>query len=63
MALPPSTTGTSDPDINNATGMTGANIARSELGLTGDGVTIAVIDSGLDAGPLSFLRRASRWND
>jgi minor extracellular serine protease Vpr len=48
VALPPTTTGTSDPDINNATGMTGANIARSELGLTGRGVTIAVIDSGLD---------------
>jgi subtilisin family serine protease len=46
--LPPATSGTADPDINNATGMTGANVARTELGLTGRGVTIAVMDSGLD---------------
>ena len=46
--LPPATSGNADPDINNATGMTGANIARTELGLTGRGVTIAVMDSGLD---------------
>jgi minor extracellular serine protease Vpr len=46
--LPPATSGNADPDINNATGMTGANIARTELGLTGKGVTIAIMDSGLD---------------
>ena len=39
---------TSDIDLKNALGLTGANIAQDELGLDGSGETIAIIDSGLD---------------
>jgi subtilisin family serine protease len=37
-----------DIELKNAVGLTGADIAQSELGLDGSGVTIAIIDSGLD---------------
>src|SRR5689334_71782 len=37
-----------DIELKNAVGMTGADIAQNELGLDGSGVTIAIIDSGLD---------------
>lgn len=40
--------GSSNPDLKNAVGLTGADIAQDELGLDGSGVTIAIIDSGLD---------------
>jgi len=40
--------GTSDIDLKNALGLTGADIAQNELGLDGSGETIAIIDSGLD---------------
>src|SRR3954447_6857133 len=36
------------PEMKNAVGLTGADIAHDELGLDGSGVTIAVMDSGLD---------------
>jgi minor extracellular serine protease Vpr len=49
MSLPPSETpGNSNVDLKNAVGLTGANIAQDELGLDGSGVTIAIMDSGLD---------------
>ena len=35
-------------EMKNAVGLTGADIAHNELGLTGAGVTIAIMDSGLD---------------
>jgi minor extracellular serine protease Vpr len=35
-------------DLKNAIGLTGADIAHNELGLTGAGVTIAIMDSGVD---------------
>jgi minor extracellular serine protease Vpr len=35
-------------DLVTALAMTGADIAQSELGLTGSGVTVAVIDTGVD---------------
>lgn len=35
-------------DLSTATAMTQADIARSELGLTGRGVRVAVMDSGID---------------
>ena len=38
----------SDPDMSTALGMTGADIAQNELGLTGAGVKVAIIDSGID---------------
>ena len=35
-------------DMKNAVGLTGADIAQNELGIDGSGVTIAIMDSGLD---------------
>ena len=40
--------GGNDIDLKNAVGLTGADIAQTELGLDGSGVTIAIMDSGLD---------------
>jgi subtilisin family serine protease len=40
--------GGSNIDLKNAVGLTGADIAQNELGLDGSGVTIAIMDSGLD---------------
>jgi subtilisin family serine protease len=37
-----------EPDLATALGMTGADIAQNELGLTGEGVRVAVMDSGID---------------
>ncbi|GHH73542.1 S8 family serine peptidase [Promicromonospora soli] len=36
------------PDLATALGMTGADIAQNELGLTGEGVKVAVMDTGVD---------------
>jgi minor extracellular serine protease Vpr len=36
------------PDLATALMMTGADIAQSELGFTGDGVRVAVMDTGID---------------
>src|SRR5437763_2031837 len=43
-----SESGGSAIDLKNAVGMTGADQAQNELGLDGSGVTIAIMDSGLD---------------
>ena len=40
--------GGADIELKNAVGLTGADIAHTELGLDGSGVTIAIMDSGLD---------------
>ena len=52
VSLPPNwrseSGGSSDVELKNAVGLTGADIAQNELGLDGSGVTIAVVDSGLD---------------
>jgi minor extracellular serine protease Vpr len=52
VSLPPNwrseSGGSSDIELKNAVGLTGADVAREELGLDGSGVTIAVVDSGLD---------------
>ncbi|WP_454852958.1 S8 family serine peptidase [Promicromonospora soli] len=37
-----------EPDLATALGMTGADIAQNELGLTGEGVKVAVMDTGID---------------
>jgi subtilisin family serine protease len=39
---------TAEPDLATALAMTGADIAQSELGYTGDGVKVAVMDTGFD---------------
>ena len=44
----PETTPASLPDLATAIKMTGADIAQSELGYTGDGVKVAVMDTGVD---------------
>jgi subtilisin family serine protease len=36
------------PDLVTALGMTGADVAQNELGLSGRGVRVAVVDSGVD---------------
>ncbi|MBS3941441.1 MAG: S8 family serine peptidase [Actinobacteria bacterium] len=36
------------PDLATALGMTGADAAQSELGLSGDGISVAIIDTGID---------------
>jgi subtilisin family serine protease len=37
-----------DPQLATALAMTGADVAQSELGLTGAGVRVAIIDTGID---------------
>ncbi len=44
----PETTPTSIPDLATAIKMTGADIAQTELGYTGDGIKVAVMDTGFD---------------
>ena len=41
-------TDTADPELLTALAMTGADAAQSELGLTGAGVKVAVMDTGID---------------
>lgn len=36
------------PDLATALSMTGANVAQNSLGLTGDGIKVAVMDTGVD---------------
>ena len=36
------------PDLATALAMTGADIAQNELGLTGEGIKVAVMDTGID---------------
>lgn len=38
----------SHPDLGTALPMTGADIAQSDLGLTGEGIKVAVMDTGID---------------
>jgi subtilisin family serine protease len=38
----------SQPDLNTATGMTGADIVRTALGYDGTGIKVAVMDTGID---------------
>jgi subtilisin family serine protease len=44
----PQTSPASIPDLATAIKMTGADIAQTELGLTGEGVKVAVMDTGFD---------------
>ena len=39
---------TADPELAHAITMTGADVAQNELGLTGKGVTVGVMDTGID---------------
>ncbi len=44
----PETTPANNPDLFTALAMTGADIAQSELGYTGEGVQVAIMDTGVD---------------
>ncbi len=44
----PETTTSNDPELFSALAMTGADIAQSELGYTGAGIKVAVMDTGVD---------------
>ena len=44
----PETSPVAEPDLATAIQMTGADIAQSSLGLTGEGVEVAVMDTGID---------------
>jgi subtilisin family serine protease len=46
--IPLPATETSGPDLATAIQMTGADIAQNELGLTGAGIRVAVMDTGID---------------
>jgi subtilisin family serine protease len=46
-SLPP-TQNVSEPDLITALAMTGADVAQSQLGLTGQGVKVGIIDTGID---------------
>src|SRR5664279_2903508 len=48
VAAPNPATSTSTKDLTSALAMTGADIAYSELGYTGQGIKVGVIDTGID---------------
>ena len=49
VAIPiPETSSLSDPELATALAMSGADIAQSELGYTGAGVRVAIMDTGID---------------
>ncbi len=51
------------PQMFTARGMTGADIANNELGLTGKGVKVGVIDSGIDIDHPAFKGRIIKQHD
>ncbi|AWN24434.1 peptidase S8 [Deinococcus irradiatisoli] len=51
------------PQMFTARGMTGADIANNELGLTGKGVKVGVIDSGIDMEHPAFTGRIIKQHD
>lgn len=48
---------TETPDMTSAAGMTGASYLRDELGVTGKGVRVAVMDTGIDTDHPAFAGR------
>ena len=51
------------PQMFTARGMTGADIANNELGLTGKGVKVGIIDSGIDIDHPAFKGRIIKQYD
>ena len=45
------------PDVQSALGMTGVDVAQSQLGLSGRGIQVGIIDTGLDLGHPAFRGR------
>jgi len=52
-----------EPEMDTALGMTGADSAQNELGLTGSGIRVAVMDTGLDLGHPAFTGRIAAKRD
>jgi subtilisin family serine protease len=48
VSVPATTTSSLDPELYTALAMTGADAAQSELGYTGKGIKVAVMDTGID---------------
>jgi len=48
VAVPQTTTWALNPELYTALAMTGADVAQSELGYTGKGIRVAVMDTGID---------------
>jgi minor extracellular serine protease Vpr len=48
VSIPQTTTSAYDPELYTALAMTGADAAQSELGYTGKGIRVAVMDTGID---------------
>ncbi|MFC6618574.1 S8 family serine peptidase [Deinococcus radiophilus] len=53
----PKTVEGGEPEMFSAVGMTGADTAQNELGLTGKGVKVGIIDSGMDVDHPAFAGR------
>jgi len=51
------------PEMFSALGMTGADIAQNELGLTGKGIKVAVMDTGIDVDHPAFRGRIVAGHD
>lgn len=51
------------PQMISAVGMTGADIAQNELGLTGKGIKVAVMDTGIDLDHPAFKGRVIKGYD
>ncbi|MFK7602675.1 S8 family serine peptidase [Deinococcus sp. SM5_A1] len=51
------------PDVQSALAMTGADLAQSQLGLSGRGVRVGIIDTGLDLGHPAFQGRVATGYD
>ncbi|WP_237724743.1 S8 family serine peptidase [Deinococcus alpinitundrae] len=52
-----------EPQMFTARGMTGADIANNELGLTGKGIKVGIIDSGIDVDHPAFKNRIIKQHD
>jgi minor extracellular serine protease Vpr len=48
ISIPETETSSIDPELFTALAMTGADVAQSELGFTGEGIKVAVMDTGID---------------
>ncbi|MEW6401053.1 MAG: S8 family serine peptidase [Chloroflexota bacterium] len=48
IAVPETATSSISPELYSALALTGADVAQSELGYTGEGVRVAVMDTGID---------------
>jgi minor extracellular serine protease Vpr len=48
VSVPQTTASAYDPELYTALAMTGADVAQSELGFTGKGIKVAVMDTGVD---------------